>query len=512
MAYIGNSPEKGNFRKADSITCSATATYNLLVGGVAVNPNQNQCIVSLNGVVQSSGNSYTIASSQITFSQALTSSDVIDFILILGDTLDAGVPSDDTVGLAQLSATGSPSSSNFLRGDNSWTDPGGVSLATSTNNQVATVTGANALAGEADLQFTGQTLTVGTTNNGIITSGYELQLASPSGEGITFDTNGLGTEAMRITSAQKVGIGETSPLGKLHIKTADSGADVNSNFDELVIEGSGDGGMTILSGTSNTGGIMFGDSGDNDIGKIEYTHTDNIMKFGTSGTEKMRIASGGQVIITDNNFSGTPLGDDTAAQNGRLHVKGTSGNEIAVFQTASNGRQIQFYNAGATYVGGIAINSGDTTYATSSDYRLKENETSITDGIDRIKQLKPYRFNFKTDTDKTVDGFFAHEVSSIVPEAITGTKDAMHPEVLYTDAVLYTAEDELPEGMSIGDVKIPADELPEGKNFGDVKEATKINPQGIDQSKLVPLLTSALQEAITKIETLEAKVTALENK
>ena len=102
MAYIGNSPEKGNFRKADQITCSATATYNLLVGGVAVNPNQNQCIVSLNGVIQSSGNSYTIASSQITFASALTSSDVIDFILILGDTLDVGVPSDDTCSQAKI--------------------------------------------------------------------------------------------------------------------------------------------------------------------------------------------------------------------------------------------------------------------------------------------------------------------------------------------------------------------------------------------------------------------------
>ena len=104
MAYIGNSPEKGNFRKADQITCSATATYNLLVGGVAVNPNQNQCIVSLNGVIQSSGTSYTIASSQITFASALTSSDVIDFILILGDTLDVGVPSDDTISTAKIQA------------------------------------------------------------------------------------------------------------------------------------------------------------------------------------------------------------------------------------------------------------------------------------------------------------------------------------------------------------------------------------------------------------------------
>ena len=104
MPYVGNKPEVGNFRKCDAITTSATATYNLLVGGVAVNPNQNQCIVSLNGVIQSSGTSYTIASSQITFASALTSSDVIDFILILGDTLNAGIPSDSSVDASKITA------------------------------------------------------------------------------------------------------------------------------------------------------------------------------------------------------------------------------------------------------------------------------------------------------------------------------------------------------------------------------------------------------------------------
>jgi hypothetical protein len=81
-------------------------------------------------------------------------------------------------------------------------------------------------------------------------------------------------------------------------------------------------------------------------------------------------------------------------------------------------------------------------------------------------------------------------VSDIVPEAISGEKDAMTKEVLYT----------------------ANDSLPEGKNIGDVKEESKIDPQGIDQSKLVPLLTAALKESITKIETLEAKVQALESK
>ena len=112
---------------------------------------------------------------------------------------------------------------------------------------------------------------------------------------------------------------------------------------------------------------------------------------------------------------------------------------------------------------GNIVQSGTTSvnYNTSSDYRLKENVVDIADGITRVKQLQPKRFNFIADADTTVDGFLAHEAQTVVPEAVSGEKDG--------------------EEM-----------------------------QGIDQSKLVPLLTAALQEAITKIETLEAKVAALE--
>ena len=98
---------------------------------------------------------------------------------------------------------------------------------------------------------------------------------------------------------------------------------------------------------------------------------------------------------------------------------------------------------------------------------MKENVVPLTDGITRVKQLVPKRFNFIEDTTNTLrDGFLAHEVSSIVPEAITGTKD----EVDSDNNPVY---------------------------------------QQIDQAKIVPLLTAALQEAITKIETLEAEVAAL---
>lgn len=117
--------------------------------------------------------------------------------------------------------------------------------------------------------------------------------------------------------------------------------------------------------------------------------------------------------------------------------------------------------------------------------------------IDRLKALKPSRFNFIADGDKTVDGFLAHEAQEVVPEAITGEKDAMKTEEYeVTPAVEEVKDDD-------GNITIEYVEAVMG-------EREVIDPQGIDQSKLVPLLVGALQEAIAKIETLQIKVTALE--
>jgi len=124
--------------------------------------------------------------------------------------------------------------------------------------------------------------------------------------------------------------------------------------------------------------------------------------------------------------------------------------------------QIEFLDNDADAVGSVRSNGTSTGYNTSSDYRLKENEVLISDGITRLKTLKPYRFNFKKDPDTTVDGFFAHEVTA-VPEAIAGEKD--------------------------------------GKAM-----------QGMDYGRITPLLTAALQEAITKIETLETEMNTLKTK
>lgn len=135
---------------------------------------------------------------------------------------------------------------------------------------------------------------------------------------------------------------------------------------------------------------------------------------------------------------------------------------------AGQSRDAAVFKYGTSTVGRITINSTTTTYATTSDYRLKENVTEMTESIEKLKLLKPCKFNF-IGNDDVVDGFIAHEVQEVIPEAVTGEKDG-----------------------------IGWDGQPEY--------------QGIDQSKLVPLLTAALQEAVAKIEALEQRILTLENK
>jgi len=308
--------------------------------------------------------------------------------------------------------------------------------------------------------------------------------------------NTLEGEANLTYNGTILGVGASADLGTgVHIKTGDSGASVGGNGDELVIEGSGASGLSILSANNDEGSIYFGDDGNSTMGAIVYAHGNNSMQFKTNDSERMRIDSYGEIFVnkTANNFNA----------NGGMWTDGgerisltRDGDEVAVATNFINtsGYPMAFHYSGST-VGTIRSTNNSTSYNTSSDYRLKENEVAISDGIKRLKNLKPYRFNFKNDKDKTVDGFFAHEVSSVVPEAISGDKDAMAVKTKYT------ADDVETQGDN------PSKKVGDAKTYS----TTEINAQSIDQSKLVPLLTSALQEAITKIETLEAKVAALES-
>ena len=202
------------------------------------------------------------------------------------------------------------------------------------------------------------------------------------------------------------------------------------------------------------------------------TATGSAAQVGPSD-EKMRLRRSGELYI---NTSSSVDGNTTKG----IHVY-NSGGSTASFKRAQNGAGVRFIH-GTTLSGWIEFNSNNTvSYTSASDYRLKENNVAISDGIARVKNLKPYRFNWKAEPDKTVDGFFAHEAQEVVPEAVTRSKDRVVTE----------------DDLSTGYIKPP------------MKVGDPIH-QSMDNAKLIPLLTAALKEAITKIETLETKVEALE--
>ena len=209
--------------------------------------------------------------------------------------------------------------------------------------------------------------------------------------------------------------------------------------------------------------------------------------------ERMRLTSNGQLLINQTTSqSDELLGLFTSSTGPEMIImRNNSGGtkDMMTFMNVNNSGSVIFrfkQTGGLGNVGSVTTSSNSTSYNTSSDYRLKENAVLISDGITRLKTLKPYRFNFKTEPNKTVDGFFAHEVTA-VPESITGEKDAVET-TYYRNG----------------------DTIPEGKSVGDVKEENAVLPQSLDYAKLTPLLTAALQEAITEIETLKTKVAALE--
>ena len=253
---------------------------------------------------------------------------------------------------------------------------GSVTLSGSENNNIATVTGANALIGEARLYYDGDVLWQEASN---------------------------GTTEFRQT-----------------------------------VDGGGTYWSSLIASASDV--------------KL-YTRTASPLILGCNNTEHMRVANNGDLYV---NCTALP---SASVKGFGIDAKSSVGMIVTATNTTSADSHYQTFNPNGQ-VGSIQTSGSATSFNTSSDYRLKENQVAIADGITRLKNLKPYRFNFKVDPDTTVDGFFAHEVSSIVPEAISGEKDAVDEN-------------------------------------GDIKA------QGIDQAKLVPLLTAAIIELEARVKTLE---------
>jgi hypothetical protein len=288
-------------------------------------------------------------------------------------------------------------------------------------------------------------------------------------------------------SEGRVGVGTTTPAGSLHIQTASSGATGDANTDDLTVEGSINTGINILCPNDRVGGIRFGDPEDEGAGKLLYFHNGDYMRFDTTGSEKMRLDSSGKLALADG------IGTTSTAI---LEVRNNIGSEVATFArgslVASPARSTIIFRdaSNGNVLGSIRNTTSGTAYEVNSDYRLKENVVDMTGAINRVKALKPSQFNFIISPEVTVDGFLAHEVQEIVPEAVSGEKDAMQTEeYVVTPAVL----DE--DGNVVTEAVMGTREVPDY--------------QGIDQAKLVPLLTGALQEAIAKIEALETTQASL---
>jgi len=311
-----------------------------------------------------------------------------------------------------------------------------------------------------------------------------------------------GTEKFRLTSTGRLGIGTTSPSYPLDVVAASGDANMR-----LRSAGTGTGDDTVfrmqVAGTTQDNFIYFGDSEDSNAGYLNYNHDSNYFRIFTNTSERMRIDSLGRVAISTASVSHVNSGTAEAK-----YFDASDGCRLMSSRTSTSVREhIVFHNPNGN-VGSITTSSSSTAFNTSSDYRLKENIVTISDGITRLKTLKPYRFNFIADKETTVDGFLAHEVTA-VPEAITGTKDETEncSNVVLDKDGKFLEKDVTQEEWEKGKARDPAT-YPTDSTWS--ASYTKNVYQNIDQSKLVPLLTAALQEAVAKIEVLETKVAALE--
>jgi hypothetical protein len=277
-------------------------------------------------------------------------------------------------------------------------------------------------------------------------TGFYDIYANASGGGLRFFTNGNASAAMLINTSGNVGIGTSSPDNYYSTKLVVAVGDENG----ITIAGTGDNFLMFADGQTGL---------DRYRGFIHYSHDSNFLAFGSDATERMRITSGGNVLIGQTAASGTSNGI-------YLRVGIESGfivtNDVAIqlARYSSNG-DIQTFYRDNTKVGSISVTTATTSYNVTSDYRLKEDLKEIK-GLEKLSAIKVYDFKWKADGSR-MDGVIAHELAEVIPYAVQGEKDA--------------------EEM-----------------------------QSVDYSKIVPVLVKAIQEQTQIIKDLEARIVSLESK
>jgi len=326
----------------------------------------------------------------------------------------------------------------------------------------------------ADVVFQNANTGTGTGNNGFYVgngTGAASYVWNYENADLYFATNN--TERLRIASN-----GQATFTGN---KVRINGGATARSIDVETTHGSGGEIASFQNNDSgNYGGLVISGGEIDRECRLEAAWGSGFMTFWADNAERMRINSGGDVFIGTTTVN-PGIGN---YQTPGTMIRAAAGDYIAVsreqgcpafFNRDNSTGVVVSYRYNATERGTISTDGSVIAVTGTSDYRLKENNVNISDGITRLKQLKPYRFNFKDTPSRTIDGFFAHEVSTAVPEAVFGEKDAV------------ATEEDIDLGYKVGDIKA----------------------QQLDQSKLVPLLTAALQEVITKVEILEQENVAL---
>jgi hypothetical protein len=318
--------------------------------------------------------------------------------------------------------------------------------------------------------------------------------------GIEFEGNDTDTNANGIRGFIR-GLGQGTGGGmKLEFGTAGGGAaigaarmtlDADGNVSiggSLTVDPASVGGKFLALDTSASGDghILLQRAGSN---KWQITSgTTNALQFYnyTAGGESMRIDSSGNMLVgcTTVNADGVSINPRSSGSNTTSSIIFNRAN------TTIAGRVLNFLN-NSNLVGYIEHNNSSTSYNTSSDYRLKTDAQPMVGATARVQALNPVNFEWISSGER-VDGFLAHEAKAVVPECVSGIKDAMmDQEYEVTPAVI----DE--NGTTTTEAVMGTRSVPDY--------------QGIDQSKIVPLLTAALREALTKIDDMETRLAALED-
>jgi len=306
-----------------------------------------------------------------------------------------------------------------------------------------------------------------------------------------------------------VGFGTTSPNATLNIVTSDEtqpvfeteGSEVRIKYDAGAVPASYDAGemLSLLNlGSAYAGSgdkriISFGASpatatnGTGTEANSGYVRSIGNLSLVTGSTERMRIGTNGNIS----------LGPVYASAGSQNTVEVFASDNYIIYSNANTTGNLprQYFVNPNGVVGSISVSGSATTYATSSDYRLKENIAPMTGALDTVAQLKPCTYTWKVDGDAG-QGFIAHELQAVVPDAVSGSKDGTEDIGNTVDA----------DGNIVSNNVTKPTNLQEGWSWK--KTGTKPVYQGIDTSFLVATLTAAIQELKAEVDSLKAQINA----